>query len=97
MCVCFPPTCSVLIPGVAGEWFQAKVVERHVRTQVQDATGMQLLLQLLNRCAAARLWKKEFQDKTVDEKKTSNSFKKIFFLILCNKYRQISSHIFVDI
>lgn len=48
------PTGPVFVPGVAGERLQAKVVERHVRTQARDAAGMQLLSQPLSRCAAAR-------------------------------------------
>lgn len=70
---------------MAGERLQAKVVERHVRTQARDAAGMQLLSQPLSRCAAARPGKKKDQDETVDEKDAVVTKYSFFFLSPCDK------------
>lgn len=33
-------TGPVFVPGVAGEWLEAKTVERHVRAEAGEAAGM---------------------------------------------------------
>lgn len=73
------PTGPVFVPGVAGERLQAKTVERHVRTQAREIAGMQLLSQLLCRCAAACKIRKCIEENT----NMSVKDKVVWFFLLC--------------